>query len=205
MLAPCLCVWTSMLTFSTSRVFSGGCRKKNYTDFTVSMKAYELYNEYDLKLSEPTMYIYCMLQLNVFNQILKSKYTYMQKWCVPTDRDHRSQNSYTDLCNGVISYEAGYSGFCYPGMRKQTQTKCVRDLCALCDILRMFTFMLRSQYIYTGQTTQLPWSRGKTQIPPIGSPCQDKDGASSGISGLYLCVFPSTHTNPEITLQSLLI
>ena len=27
---------------------------------------------------------------------------------------------------------------------------------------------------------------GKTRIPPIGAPCQDKGGAGSGISGLYL-------------------
>ena len=46
-------------------VFPGGSEKKNYADFTVSMKAYELYNEYDLKLSETTMHIYCMLQFNM--------------------------------------------------------------------------------------------------------------------------------------------
>ena len=30
-----------------------------------------------------------------------------------------------------------------------------------------------------------------TQIPPIGTPCRDKNGAGSGISGLYLWTVPS--------------
>ena len=41
---------------------------------------------------------------------------------------------------------------------------------------------LRLQYICTDES----WLFWDTRIPPIGSPCQDNDGAGSGISGLYL-------------------
>ena len=80
-----------------------------------------------------------------------------------------------------------YLSYCWPQMQKQTQTKCVHDLDAVCGLSRMFIFRLRPHYIPTWRITVILIA-GKIWIPPIGVPCWDKDGAGSGISGLYLWV-----------------
>ena len=69
--------------------------------------------------------------------------------------------------------------------QKQMQTKCIQNLRAPCGISCMFIFTLRPQYIRTWRI-MIILIVGKTRIPPIGAPCLDKDGAGSGISGLYL-------------------
>ena len=97
-------------------------------------------------------------------------------------------------------YTWGYSSFCRPHMRKQTQTKRVHDLHVPCGISCVFIFTLRPQYIRTWQTTVILITR-KTRIPLIGAPCWDKDGASSGISGLYLWKKPQFCSLKSIALH----
>ena len=53
-------------------------------------------------------------------------------------------------------------------------------------------FMLRPQYIRTWPIKVI-LTKGKTQILPIWATCQDKDGAGSGISGLYLWSHQNIH------------
>ena len=63
-----------------------------------------------------------------------------------TDIERRSQNSYTTLCNDVVSHGApmGVFEFCLPRTRKQMQTKCARNLSAL-SFMYAFIFKLRLQ------------------------------------------------------------
>ena len=89
------------------------------------------------------------------------------------------------MASSDMELQLGVFGFCWPHTRKQTWTKCGRDLRAPCGILRVFIFMLRSQYTRTWQNHGY-FDRGKTWIPPIGAPCRNKDGTGSGISGAYL-------------------
>ena len=109
-------------------------------------------------------------------------------WVLSTDIERRSQNSYTALCNGILSHEApigGYSGFCRPHTRKQTQTKCTHDLCAPYGVSHVSSCSCRLQYILTWWI-MVTLIAGKIRIPPILAPYQDKDGPGSGISSLYL-------------------
>ena len=76
-------------------------------------------------------------------------------------------------------------GFYQPRMWKQMQTKCAHDICAPCCASCLFIFKLRPQHIYTWRITVI-LIMGKTIISPTGVPCRDKDGAGSGIAGLYL-------------------
>ena len=106
-----------------------------------------------------------------------------------SDIGRRSQNSYTAPCNGrhqPWSSNWGYLGFCRPHVEK-TQTKCIYDLYTRCGVSRMFIFKLRPQYICTWWITVILITV-KTQIPPIGATCQDKDGVVLG-SLVYICGF----------------
>ena len=86
--------------------------------------------------------------------------------------------AYSAPCNGVVSHGA-------PIVVSLMQTKCNYNLCAPCCVSHMFIFKLRPHYICFWQVTVI-LIVGKTWIPPIVALCLDKDGAGSGISGLYL-------------------
>ena len=64
--------------------------------------------------------------------------------------------------------------------------KCFHDLCALCCISPVCIFMLRSWHIRTWWWIKVNLTAGKPWIPPVWAPCQVKDGAGSGMCGLYL-------------------
>ena len=67
-------------------------------------------------------------------------------------------------------------------------------LTSLEHVYYLFIFKLRPQLrqvTYTPDETQLFWSQEKTQIPPIGAPCQEENGADSWISG------PNLYPNPN--------
>ena len=85
----------------------------------------------------------------------------------------RSHNLYIPQCNGVVSHGAQIRGI--------PETKSIHDLRALCGISHVFVFTLRSQDIRTLQITVILIT-GKTRIFLICAPCQDKNGAGSGIS-----------------------
>ena len=60
-----------------------------------------------------------------------------------TDIEKKPQNSYTVLCNDIVSHGAPVEGivvFCRPHTQKQTQTKCVHNLCLPYGISRVFIF-----------------------------------------------------------------
>ena len=63
------------------------------------------------------------------------------------------------------------------------KTKCVHGLCAPCGVSHVFIFTLWPQYTCTWQINY--FVRGKNLNTPIGTPCWDKYGAGSGITGLY--------------------
>ena len=51
------------------------------------------------------------------------------------------------MASSATGLNLGVLGFCRPHMQKQTQNKCVHDLCAPRSVLRMFVFMLRPQHM----------------------------------------------------------
>ena len=72
--------------------------------------------------------------------------------------------------------------------KNKSKTKCVHDLLTSCSGLRLFDFMLRSQYMQVTYASDKPqlfwlWENLKT---PNAAPCQDQDGPGSWISGVYL-------------------
>ena len=78
------------------------------------------------------------------------------------------------------SSNRGYLGFCQPHARKQTQTKCVHDLCAPCGI----SYSNRSTY--APDKTHLFWSQEKSEYPKLESHARIKMGQVLG-SLVYTC------------------
>ena len=85
----------------------------------------------------------------------------------------------------VQKFYWGYMGFYWLYTPKQTKTKCGHDLRAPCGVSHVFIFTLRPA-AHTHLLNHGYLIAGKTRIAPTGAPCRDKDGAGSGISGLYL-------------------
>ena len=129
----------------------------------------------------------------------------MTAWALCTDIEKRSQNSYTATCNGntassaMMELQLGvFRFFSDHTHRKQMQTKCVHNLRVPCSISRVFIFTLRQQHIRIWRIKVILIA-GKTRIPPIGAPCRDKDGASTGISGLNLWLY-ARNQNPCLSV-----
>ena len=97
-----------------------------------------------------------------------------------TDIERRSQNSYmlyTTPCNGVVS-----SGAPIGGIRNFADHTCrntnkmyPRSLCAVQHFTRFYLHAETAVHIH--KTNHGCFDCGKTRTPPIGAPCQDKDGA----------------------------
>ena len=112
-------------------------------------------------------------------------------WNKPTDLDCRSPTSCTAPCNGVISHGAPMGGIWvfadHTHTWKQTQTKCVHDLCVPCGISHVFIFSLKPQLM---QMTYAPDESVIliTRKPkyPSGSHMLGRKGADFLISGLNL-------------------
>ena len=89
-----------------------------------------------------------------------------------TDIERRSQNSYTALCNVIVSHGAPVGGildFADHTRGNKCKAKCVHDLCTPCGVSHMFIFTLRSQFIQTWWITVILMI-GKPQIPPNWRP-----------------------------------
>ena len=110
-------------------------------------------------------------------------------------RNHRYTSENVDLvycpCNCAVSHGAqigGLVGFWQPYRQKQTQNKCVHDLCAPCGVLRALSS--HSDCNRCRWHMYLPnhgyFDYGKNLKTPIWAPCRDKNGAGFGISLVYL-------------------
>ena len=105
-----------------------------------------------------------------------------------TDIQGRSQTLYTTLvmASSAMGIKLGVFGFYQPHMQKQTQTKCVHDLHMPCCVSARVNLHAQTAVdagdIRTWRTTVI-LTTGKT---PIWAPCQDPNGAGSGISLVYL-------------------
>ena len=80
----------------------------------------------------------------------------------------------------------GYSGFCQPHTQKQTQTKCVHNLHALCGVSHMFILTLRPQYIRTWLITVILIFRKKPEYPQLEPHAAIKMAQVLG-SLVYIC------------------
>ena len=109
-------------------------------------------------------------------------------WVCGTNMKRRTQNSYTAPCNSVASRGAPIGGiqvFTYHTCGNSTNKMRPWFSRTAHGISCVFIFILGSQIICAWQITVILIA-GKTQIPSIWAPCQNKDGAGSGTSGLYL-------------------
>ena len=101
---------------------------------------------------------------------------------------------YTAQCNGVLSQGVQTGGlrvFADHTRKKQMENKCTHNLCAPCDVLRIFNFTLRLQYMQVAYAPDEPllfWLREKLEDPKFEPTCWDKNGAGSGISLVYLWI-----------------
>ena len=106
--------------------------------------------------------------------------------CIPQiyKGDPRPHIPSCEIASSAMGLKLGYSGFCWPHTQKHMQTKYVHDLRVLCGISCVFIFMLRPQYIRIWPNAVI-LIVGNPHTPNL-SPCQDKNGAGSGISLVYV-------------------
>ena len=108
-----------------------------------------------------------------------------------TDLDHRSWTSYTTPCNGTVSHGAPiwviwiFADHTRGNECKQTHhpsSRCVQHF--TCVYLHVQTAVDAGDIrIWRIGVILIKW---KTQIPPIGAPCWEENGAHSWISGLNM-------------------
>ena len=84
-----------------------------------------------------------------------------------------------------------YSGFCWPHSRKETQTKCVHHLRALCCVSQVFIFTRRPQYIHTWRIT-VSLIVGKPWLPHLEPHARIKMAQVLGYL-VYICDLTSTY------------
>ena len=104
----------------------------------------------------------------------------------------RSQTSYTVPCNGAVSHGLNLEVFGF----LQTEhakicAKQMRSLSLRAVVQRFTRVCLHAQtVVHVGNTPTLQTTviliTGKTRWPQNWAPCQNKDGAGTGISGVYL-------------------
>ena len=85
----------------------------------------------------------------------------------------------------AMELQFGVFGF-LPTRHAEKQTKCVHDLHVPFVVLRMFTFTLGPQYMYTHLTNHSYFDRGKPLYPQLEPHAKKKNGAGSGIPGLQV-------------------
>ena len=107
---------------------------------------------------------------------------------VATDIHQRSQISYTTQCNGIVSHGTQFGGsLVFRGPHTKTNAKQMHlGSCVPCGIVRLFDLITR-----------------KPGRPPILALYQDKDGAGSGISGIYLWDLPNQwhHIHSQVGIE----
>ena len=117
------------------------------------------------------------------------------------NRDPRTPIPPHVMGSSAMELQSRYSCFCQPHTQKQTQTKCVHNLCTPYSVSCVFIFTLRVQHILTYRITVIVIAR-KTRILSIGAPCWDK-WCRFWVSGLYLwCAFKLLNCKQCVFLET---
>ena len=106
----------------------------------------------------------------------------------------RSQTSYTFLCNGVLSHGAQFGGLqvfadhSCKNIRKANASMiftCHAVFYVCFSVLSSLSDSSRCRHEHLMNCDYFDYEKKKLKTPNL-SPCWDKDGAGSGITGLYL-------------------